>query len=83
MKIWVLPSVYMMNLGVNSVLVSIFDHKEKKRKDTYCDGRGKIFNFMNKFVHESLLILPSIILIFFCKLKIFALFEELPQNNNL
>jgi hypothetical protein len=52
MKIWALSSVYMMNLGVT---VSIFNYKKQKRKYVCCDGNSKIFNFINKFLHESLL----------------------------
>jgi hypothetical protein len=54
-----------MNLRVNSILVSTFDHKEENRKYIYFVGRGKIFNYINKFLHESLLIQYSIILIIF------------------
>ena len=60
-----LSSVYVMNLRVNSILVSTFDHKEENRKYIYFVGRGKIFNYINKFLHESLLIQYSIILIIF------------------
>ena len=55
---------------------------KRRRENIYCDGRGKIFNSMNKFVHESLLIQLNIILIFFCNLNIFTLSVEWPQNDN-
>jgi len=43
----------------------------------YCDGRVKNFNFINSFLHESLLLQPSIILSkFLCNLKLFAPSEE-------
>jgi hypothetical protein len=46
-----------------------------RRSDSiYCDGRGRIFKFLNKSLLEPLLLLPAIILIiFFHILKIFVL----------
>jgi len=47
----------------------------------YCDVKGKICNFLNKFLHETLFAQPSIILItFFCLLKIVELCYKCPQN---
>jgi hypothetical protein len=47
----------------------------------YWDWRGRIFNFLNKSLHESLLLHPVMnLIIFFCILKIFTLCEQL---NNL
>ena len=52
-----------------------------RTKDVYCDVKGKICNFLNKFLHETLFPHPYIILIaFFCFLKIMELYEEFPQN---
>jgi hypothetical protein len=37
----------------------------------YCDVRGKISNFLNKFLHEALLLQPVMILIIFFAFWIF------------
>jgi hypothetical protein len=47
----------------------------------YREGSGGILKWPNNFLHESLLLLPVIILIiFFCILKTLSLYVELPQN---
>jgi len=52
------------------------------KDNRYCDVKGKICNFLNKFLHEILFPHPSIILIaFFCMLKIVELCYEFPYNS--
>jgi hypothetical protein len=47
----------------------------------YCEWNSSIFKFLNKFLQESVFLLPVIILIaFFCILKILVLSVEFPQN---
>ena len=47
----------------------------------YFDAKGKICNFLNKFLHKTLFPHPSIILIaLFCILKIMELCDEFSQN---
>jgi hypothetical protein len=54
----------------------------KHNKDNrYCDVKGKICSFLNKFLHETVFPHPSIILIaFFCIQKIVELCGKFPQN---
>jgi len=48
----------------------------------YWEGSSKIYKLKNTYLQESLLLQTTIILIiFFCDLKIFMLFEECSQNN--
>jgi hypothetical protein len=50
-------------------------------EDIYWHGTGKISNFLNRLLHGVLGCAPTIILmIFFCKVNIFPLLEELPQK---
>jgi len=58
----------------------VISHK-KVKKIIYCDLSGKIFNSLNKFLQDSLLHLPIIILtaLFFI-VSIFELWVEFPQN---
>jgi hypothetical protein len=47
----------------------------------YWLGTGKIVSFLNILLHEVLGCAPAIILmIFFCKVNIFLLLDELPQK---
>jgi hypothetical protein len=47
----------------------------------YWHGTGKISNFLNRLLHGVLGYAPTIILmIFFCKVNIFPLLEELPKK---
>ena len=47
----------------------------------YWLGTVKTFNSLNRFLHEVLRCAPIIILIiFFCKVNIFLLYEEFPQR---
>jgi len=60
---------------------SILLTNNKRREKIYCDLRGKISKFLNKFLEQSLVLYPIIILIaLFCILDIFWLWEQLPQN---
>jgi len=45
------------------------------------EGKGKILKMKNNYLHESLLLQPTVILIFFCNLKIFILSGEFTQNS--
>jgi hypothetical protein len=46
----------------------------------YWHGTGRIFNSLNRLLHDVLGCAPPIILmIFFCEVEIFPLFEELTQ----
>jgi len=48
--------------------------------EVHCHGTGKIFSFFNGHKHEVLSFVPAIILtMFFCKVNIFPLLDELPQ----
>jgi hypothetical protein len=48
----------------------------------YREGSGRILHLSNNFLHESLLLLPAIILIIlFCILKTLALCAELPPKH--
>jgi len=60
----------------------VFLITKRRTENIYCNGKGKIFNFINKLLHESLLLQPSIILIifFFWQPKNFALSEECPPK---
>jgi hypothetical protein len=54
------------------------------REYTYWEHKGKIFVSQNKFLHESWVFTPLIILItLFCILKSFILCGELPQKHNI
>jgi len=51
----------------------------------YCDVKGKISNFLNKCLYETLIPHPSVILIAFIiiiiiNLKIIELCDKFPQN---
>jgi preprotein translocase subunit SecF len=53
------------------------------REKMYCEQRGKIFNFTNNSLQDSLLPTLAIIHItLFCNLKIGVLRGELPQKIN-
>ena len=53
----------------------------KSKENIYCDLGGQIFISLNKFLQESLLLDPIIILIaLFCILKLVGLWEEFCQN---
>jgi len=46
----------------------------------YCDVKGKICSFLNKFLHENLFLHPSMILIaFFCVLNIMEHVTSFPK----
>jgi hypothetical protein len=50
-------------------------------ENIYSQVRGKMFSFLNKLLHEFRGLVPAIILIiFFCKLNILLLLDELPQK---
>ena len=51
------------------------------KESMYWQGTGGISYSLNRLLNEVLACTPAIILmIFFCKVKIFPLLEELPQN---
>jgi len=51
------------------------------KENIYCDLRRRIFDILNKFLHEFLFLYPIIILItFFCILKTIILCDEFPLN---
>jgi hypothetical protein len=51
------------------------------KDNRYCDVKGKICNFLNKFLRETLFPHSSIIIIaFYCILKIVELGYEFPHN---
>jgi hypothetical protein len=51
------------------------------KESIYWDGKGNIFSFINKFLHDSQFLQPIIIqIIYFCILKALILWDELPQN---
>jgi hypothetical protein len=48
----------------------------------YSRGRVRISDLLNRLLHEFLGLTPAINLtIFFCKVNVFLLFDELPQKN--
>jgi hypothetical protein len=50
-------------------------------ENIYSQGIGKIYSFLNKLLHEFLGLAPAKIqLIFFCKVNILLLLDELPQK---
>jgi hypothetical protein len=50
-------------------------------ENTYWHGKGKICNCLNRVLYEDPDFVPAIMLtIFFSKVKIFLLLEELPQK---
>ena len=60
----------------------LFDTNVSK-ESIYYDINGKMINSLNKFLHDSLLPHPRIILIaFFCILNTWVLWEKFPQNIN-
>ena len=61
--------------------ISLSLTKNKRREKIYFDLRGAISKFLNKFIQQSLVLYPIIILTaLFCILKIFCLREQLAQN---
>jgi hypothetical protein len=47
----------------------------------FSHGRAKIYNLLTRLLHEFLGLTPAINLtIFFCKVNIFLMFDELPQK---
>jgi hypothetical protein len=51
------------------------------KDNMYCDVKDKICNFLIKFLYEILFPHPSTILVdFYCILKIMELCDEAPQN---
>jgi len=53
----------------------------QRRKKIYREGNGRILGLVNSFLHESVLLLPIIILIIlFCILKTLELGAQLPQK---
>jgi hypothetical protein len=49
-------------------------------ENIYSHGRGRTSSFLNRLLHEFLGLAPAIILmIFFCKVNILLLLDQLPQ----
>ena len=66
-----------------SVKKKLFWTTNINKDNIYCDVKGKICNFLNKFLHKTLFPHPSIILIsffFLYILKIMELCDAFPQN---
>jgi hypothetical protein len=80
MKIITTSGVYSVILWIcNKVIFIIISNKSKE--NVYCDKKSRIFNSLKRFLQESLLLRPIIILIaLFCILKNFELWVEFPQN---
>jgi hypothetical protein len=55
---------YIMLSEFNTKMFLLLTTKSISEK-IYCDARGKISNFLNKFLHEALLLQSVMILIFF------------------
>ena len=54
---------------------------EKHKKSMYWDARGKIFSFLNKFLHDTLCLQPNITLIIVILiLKSLKLWRHLPKS---
>ena len=76
-----LSCVNLMYLGIYLELVLVSYHEQYKGKNIL-RREGKISKLGNNFLHESLLLQPiTILIIFFCNLKILILSGEFPQNN--
>jgi hypothetical protein len=59
----------------------LFSFTNIRSENMYCEYNGSIYKFFDKSLHESLFLLPVIILIaLFCILKFFWLSVEFPQN---
>jgi hypothetical protein len=83
MKIDWLSCSFCRVIRVKKKKMYIINHKQQERVNVlWCgDAKGKISIFLNKFLHEALLLHPTIILIiFFWILNIFWLWGEFPQN---
>jgi len=81
MYFWFSPSndVY---LRVHLKIIPIIDHKNKSEY-IYWDCNGNIFKFLKCSLHESLPLIPTMILIIlFCSLKLMLQWWEFPQNIN-
>jgi hypothetical protein len=73
MKIIELSAVYTMNFRIYCELVPIADYKKQQRKYIYSEGKGNIFNFLNKCLNDYLLLQPIIIrIIYLCIRKTFT-----------
>ena len=71
-NVTILSSIYVIDIRIVSNLFLLLTTNKWN-----CDWRGRIFRFLNKSHHESLLFqLVTIMIIFFCILKIFLLCEE-------
>ena len=87
MYFWFSPSndVY---LRVHLKIIPITYHKKTKVNIyiyiyIYWDGNGNIFKFLKCSLHESLPLIPTMILIIlFCSLKLMLQWWEFPQNIN-
>ena len=82
MKIVNLSCIVFMYLVICCKKCPVF-YENRRMEKIYREGSGRLLRWPNNFLHESLLLLPVIILIiFFCILKTLALCVEFPQNVN-
>src|SRR5215475_13283259 len=79
-KVVDLSCIFSMILRVKNKKCLLFTTKSISER-IYCDVRGKISNLLNRFLHETLLLQPIMILIIlFCILNIIVLWGEFPQK---
>jgi hypothetical protein len=82
MKVVLLSGIYTMNLWIYYKFVLIFDH-ENMRESMYWDAKVKVSNFLNRFLHETLFLQPSIILIAFWRFLRYEMIYPKIVNHNL
>ena len=80
-EVCMLSGVKVIYLTVYQKLIFISYHKWKKRK-MYWERSGRIFKLRKNVLHISVFLQPiTSLIILFCKLKIFVLSVEFPQNS--
>jgi hypothetical protein len=73
--------VFMLWTSVFKLYIFLLSTNNNRSESMYCEGRSRFFEFLNKSLQESLLLLTGIVLIaFFCILRIFVLYVEFSQN---
>jgi hypothetical protein len=73
--------VFMLYISEFLNYSSLLFETNVSKASIYCDISSKMFDLLNKFLQDSLLPCPIIILIApFCILNTWVLWEEFPQN---
>jgi hypothetical protein len=79
MKLIFIPSVDTVYSGISLEMFLAFTRKSSN-KNMSSLGRVRIYNPLNRLLHEFLGLTPAINVTNFCKVNIFLLFDELPQK---